>query len=199
MAYSIDSISDDCYEGTTCLINKYNIRDESKLAELEAMITLAITSEMEQVALKDGFNENDYKAIHRQLFDTLYTWAGEYRTIDISKKGTAFAKHDEIPELLMNCFKRLKAMDFFRGLPFDDFIDEIVDIYCTTNYIHPFREGNGRTQRVFLSQLIHYNGYEIHFSKIDTDELMLGTIHAAHGVVDYLRDIFKEHIKPTLR
>lgn len=102
MAYSVDSISDDCYEGTTCLINKYNIRDESKLAELEAMITLAITSEMEQVALKDGFNENDYKAIHRQLFDTLYTWAGEYRTIDISKKGTAFAKHDEIPELLMN-------------------------------------------------------------------------------------------------
>ena len=100
MAYSVDSISDDCYEGTTCLINKYNIRDESKLAELEAMITLAITSEMEQVALKDGFNENDYKAIHRQLFDTLYTWAGEYRTIDISKKGTAFAKHDEIPELL---------------------------------------------------------------------------------------------------
>ena len=99
----------------------------------------------------------------------------------------------------LNCFKRLKAMDFFRGLPFDDFIDEIVDIYCTTNYIHPFREGNGRTQRVFLSQLIHYNGYEIHFSKIDTDELMLGTIHAAHGVVDYLRDIFKEHIKPTLR
>lgn len=199
MAYSVDSISADCYEGTTCLINKFNIRDESKLAELEAMITLAKTSEMEHAALKGCFNENDYKAIHRKLFDTLYDWAGEYRTIDISKKGTAFAKCNEIPDLLMNCFKRLKSMDYFRGVPFDDFIDEIVDIYCTTNYIHPFREGNGRTQRVFLSQLIRYNGYEIHFSKIDTDELMLGTIHAAHGVVDYLRDIFKEHIKPTLR
>ena len=197
MAYSVDSISADCYEGTTCLINKFNIRDEAKLAELEAMITLAKTSELEQGALKDGFNENDYKIIHRQLFDTLYDWAGEYRTIDISKKGTAFAKQEDIPELLTNYFKRLKSMDYFRGLPFDDYIEEIVDIYCTTNYIHPFREGNGRTQRVFLSQLVRYNGFEIHFSKIGTDDLMLATIHSAHGVVDYLREIFKEHIKPA--
>lgn len=194
MAYSVDSISTDCYEGTTCLINKFNIRDESKLAELEAMITLAKTSELEQDVLKDGFDENDYKDIHRRLFDTLYNWAGEYRSIEISKKGTMFAKHDEIPELLTNCFKRLKSMDYFRELPFDDFIDEVVDIYCTTNYIHPFREGNGRTQRVFLSQLIRYNGYEINFSKSDTDYLMVATIHAAHGVVDYLREFFKENI-----
>lgn len=92
MAYSVDSISADCYEGTTCLINKFNIRDESKLAELEAMITLAKTSELEQTDLKGSFNENDYKAIHRQLFDTLYDWAGEYRTIDISKKRNSVCK-----------------------------------------------------------------------------------------------------------
>lgn len=199
MAYSVDPINADCYEGATCLIYKYDIKDEAKLAELEAMITFAKSSELEQAVLKEGFNENDYTDIHRQLFEPLYVWAGEYRTIDISKKGTAFANHDEIPALLTNCFKRLKAMNYFRGLPFDDYIEEIVDIYCTTNYIHPFREGNGRTQRVFLSQLIRYNGYEIHFSKIDTDYLMLATIHAAHGVVDYLREIFREHIKPFSR
>lgn len=197
MNYSVDPIITDCYEGTTCLINKYNIQDEVKLSELEAMITFAKSSELEQAAFNDCFDENDYKDIHRQLFETIYAWAGEYRTIDISKKGTAFANHDEIHVLLTNCFKRLKAMDYFRGLPFDDFIEEIVDIYCTTNYIHPFREGNGRTQRVFLSQLIRYNRYEIHFSRIDTDELMLATIHAAHGVFDFLRELFREHIKPA--
>ena len=195
MAYSVDSISSDCYEGTTCLINKFNIQDEVKLAELEAMITLAKTSELEQATLSDGFNEDDYRAIHKQLFDTLYDWAGEYRIIDISKKGTAFAGKDDVPVLLTNCFKRLKSLDYFRGLSFDDFVEEVVDIYCTTNYIHPFREGNGRTQRIFLSQLIRYNGYEIHFSKIDTDYLMVATIHAAHGVVDFLREIFKENIR----
>ena len=116
MEYSVDSISNNCYEGTTCLINKFNIQDEDKLAELEAMITLAKTSELELATLKDGFNEDDYRAIHRQLFDTLYDWAGEYRTIDISKKGTAFADKNDISELLTNCFKRLKSMDYFRGL-----------------------------------------------------------------------------------
>ncbi|MGN0536036.1 MAG: Fic family protein, partial [Eubacterium sp.] len=52
--------------------------------------------------------------------------------------------------------------------------------------IHPFREGNGRTQRVFLTQLINYNGYTIDFSEIDTDELMIATIQSANGVTDYL-------------
>lgn len=56
MAYSMDPISTDCYEGTTCLINKYDIHDEAKLAELEAMITFAKSSELEQVTLKDGFD-----------------------------------------------------------------------------------------------------------------------------------------------
>lgn len=63
--------------------------------------------------------------------------------------------------------------------------------------LHPFREGNDRTQRIFLAQLIHYNGYEINFSDIDTDALMIATIHAAHGVKDYLMDIFKDAIQSS--
>ncbi len=60
--------------------------------------------------------------------------------------------------------------------------------------LHPFREGNGRTQRVFIAQLIRHAGYEIDFSEIDPDELMIATIRAANGVEDGLRDLFAEHI-----
>lgn len=194
---SVTPLTDNCYEGTTCLINKYNIKDESKLKELETMITLAKTSELEKETLKDSFNEDDYRAIHKVIFEPLYDWAGEYRTIDISKKGTFFAEHNTIPELLRNCLKRMRDMDYFKGLSFDEFVDEIVDIYCSTNYIHPFREGNGRTQRVFISQLIRYNGYDIQFSEIDTDYLMLATIKSAQGVTDYIKEIFRKHIKPV--
>ncbi len=74
------------------------------------------------------------------------------------------------------------------------FIENIVDFYCTTNILHPFREGNGRTQRAFISQLIRNAGYEINFSKIDTDELMIATIKSANGVTDDLYKIFKENI-----
>lgn len=197
MSYSVEPLTDNCYEGTACLINKLNIRDSSKLKEVEGRITFAKTMELEKESLKDGFNEGDYRAIHKAIFEPLYDWAGEYRTIDISKKGTFFAEYNIVPELLRKCLERMRNLDYFRGLSFDEFIEEIVDIYCSTNFIHPFREGNGRTQRVFITQLIRYNGYEISFSTIDTDYLMLATIKSAQGVTDYLKEIFRENIKPA--
>lgn len=77
----------------------------------------------------------------------------------------------------------------------EQFVEEIVDFYCTTNYLHPFREGNGRTQRIFISKLIKYCGYRFDFSNIDPDLLMIATIQAANGVVDTLFNIFKKEIK----
>lgn len=81
------------------------------------------------------------------------------------------------------------------NLPKNEFINEIVDFYITTNMLHPFREGNGRTQRIFISKLIQYNGYKFEFSNIDSDELMQATINAANGVSDWLIKIFTEEIK----
>ena len=106
MSYSVDPLTDNCYEGTTCLINKFNIRDMSKLKELEAMVTLAKASDLEKLPLKKNFNVDDYCDIHRMIFGTLYDWAGEYRTINISKKTTSFAEPNKIPELLTNCFTK---------------------------------------------------------------------------------------------
>ena len=61
--------------------------------------------------------------------------------------------------------------------------------------LHPFREGNGRTQRIFLSQLIRYAGYEIDFSNMNADDLMSATIQAANGVDVYLKGIFAKAIR----
>lgn len=62
------------------------------------------------------------------------------------------------------------------------------------NILHPFREGNGRTERIFISQLIRFNGYDIDFSDIDTDYLMFATIQSAQGITDKLMNLFKENI-----
>lgn len=70
----------------------------------------------------------------------------------------------------------------------------MVDLYCTLNILHPFREGNGRTERIFISQLIRFNGYDIDFSDIDTDYLMFATIQSAQGITDNLVNLFKENI-----
>lgn len=86
MAYSIESTSDHCYEGTTCLINKLDIRDEHRLAEAEAAIVLGKLTALKQRPVQGTFNFEHYKQIHRFLFCDLYDWAGQIRDIDISKK-----------------------------------------------------------------------------------------------------------------
>ncbi len=113
----------------------------------------------------------------------------------MSKKGTNFAQANKIAQLMEACFKRLKDNDCFRNNTFEEFVTNVVDFYQVTNMIHPFREGNGRTQRLFIAQLIRHNGYDINFADIDGNELMIATIQAANGVKDNLVQIFKESIK----
>ena len=195
MSYSITTLTDNYYEGTNCLINKFNIQNEEQLAKIEAGITLAKTAELERNPIRASFDFEHYKQIHKYLFEDLYEWAGKIRTVDISKKGTNFTSAENIETVAIACFDRLKRFNYFRNLDFEDFVENIVDFYCSTNMLHPFREGNGRTQRIFIAQLIRFCGYDINFSEINTDELMVATIHSANGVTDYLKEIFKNHIK----
>lgn len=194
MGYSIDSITANCYPGSMVLINKFNIRDETKLNEIEAVLSSARYTSWETNPIENSFSFEHYKAIHRFLFSDLYEWAGKIRTVDISKKGFSFCPADDIDKHSARIFSRLAANNYFSELTHDDFVREIVDFYCTTNYLHPFREGNGRTQRLFLTQLIRNAGFDIRFSEIDTELLMIGTIKAAQGVVDLLFSIFSEAI-----
>jgi cell filamentation protein len=194
MSYSIDSLTADCYPGTSCLINKLDIRDEEMLAEYEAMVTTAKAALLEQNPLPGSFDFDHYRAIHKFLFEDIYAWAGQLRTVDMSKKGTAFVKAGEIKALGEKAFARLNHRRNFTGLTHEAFVENIVDFYRVINLLHPFREGNGRTQRVFFTQLIRNAGFDIHFAEVDPDELMLATIQAAGGVDDLLLAVFREAI-----
>ena len=77
MSYSIDSTTDGCYPGTTCLINKLGIQDETELADTEAAIVLGKASLLDQQPLPGSFDFEHYKRIHRFLFCDLYDWAGQ--------------------------------------------------------------------------------------------------------------------------
>ena len=79
-------------------------------------------------------------------------------------------------------------------MDFETFVNNIVDWYYTLNIIHPFREGNGRTERIFISYLIRFNGYDIDFSGIAADSLMIATIQATQGITENLVAIFRDNI-----
>ena len=195
MSYDVDTLTEGCYPGTTVLINNLSIRDEASLREAEALATYINASRLEANPIKGAFDFEHYKAIHRFLFEDIYGWAGEIRTVNMSKKGTPFCECSKIESRAKLIFERLAKMDFFRGLEHDAFVEEIVDFYCSTNALHPFREGNGRAQRAFITQLIRAADYDIQFSEIDTDLLMLATMQAAQGVTDNLKAIFQEAIE----
>ena len=194
MSYSIESLSDACYPGTSCLINKFDIRNEKQLAFVESRIVIGKTEELHKNPFSGNFDFTHYKAIHRFLFEDIYDWAGVIRTIDMSKKGTNFTKASQIEEMAGRIFGRLNRMNNYVGLDHKSFVDEITDFYCSTNMLHPFREGNGRTQRSFLQQLVQNAGYEVSFAMMDPDELMIATIQAANGVIDNLHSILMKHI-----
>ena len=195
MAYSIDPIQDNCYPGTTVLVNRFDIRDQAKLNEVETVLASARGAEWTARPMAESFDFAHYKAIHQFLFSDLYDWAGQIRTVNISKKGTNFCPAGEIEPQAKLIFEWLKEQDYFKGLPHDAFVEEITDFYCTTNYLHPFREGNGRTHRAFLTQLIRSAGYDLNWSEVDGDLLMIATIQAAQGVTDLLRQVLGQAIK----
>ena len=196
MSYSLDSSQEGCYPGTSVLINKLDIRDEQILAQVEADFTRLRISQWELNPLTDTFDFNHYKAIHAHLFSDLYDWAGQIRTIDLSKKGTRFCPTAEIENRADLIFTRLRQLNFLKDMKHSDFVEELTDFYCSTNELHPFREGNGRTQRLFLSQLVQNAGYTLNFSDMDGDLLMIATIQAAQGVTDLLKQLLGEAVKP---
>lgn len=193
MAYSLNPSSDNCYEGTTCLVNKLGIRDEKKLSEIEAGITFAKAVMLEETPIDDDFGFEHFKKIHEFLLCDLYEWAGQVRTVDISKKRTKFLDAASIESIGTRCFAKVKD-GYFENLSFDEFVKRIAEFYNDVNYIHPFREGNGRTQRIYFAQLIRHYGYDINFADVDTDELMIATIQASSGVMDFLVEFFENSI-----
>ncbi len=194
MPYLLDSILDDCYENTTVLINKFDIRDEEQLNEIEQNITMGLITKASIEIPFENVGFEFYKSLHRYVFSDIYEWAGEIRKVNISKKGTNFCPAEKIEENGLRIFNNLHKSNFLKALDGDEFIDKFVELYCELNYLHPFREGNGRIQRLFLAMLLKHNGKKIDFTKIDEDLFMIATIKSVSGDIFMLKDIFREHI-----
>ena len=194
MPYSINASNANCYPGTTILINKLDIVDQEALTEVERVSVSTHFSQIIANPPSDPFTFAFYRSLHRKLFGDLYEWAGELRNVDLSKKGTRFYAAASLAELGEAKFRYLQDAREFRGLAHEEFAYQIADFYHELNMLHPFREGNGRTQRLFFTLLIRRAGYNINFSDCDTDDLILATIRAAQGVMDYLIAFFAENI-----
>jgi cell filamentation protein len=137
-----------CYPGTNVLINKLGLREQGQLDAFEAEITAQRASE----PLPAGtLSYRQYRAIHRHLFQDVYPWAGKLRTVRISKEGSAFCYPEHIDREMRRLFANLSTRKHFRKLNAAAFSESAAHFLADLNAIHPFREGNGRTQLSFAS------------------------------------------------
>ena len=114
----------------------------------------------------------ELQRIHRSLFGKIYDWAGELRTVNIRKGSEEyFLDYAYLENGAKFVFEELRKENYMQGLKRKDFVKRLAYFYEQSNIIHPFREGNGRTQRIFWQRVANEAGYKIDWSKVIGEEL----------------------------
>lgn len=175
------------------LKNRLGIRDSDELDRAERIIVLGRTR---QGSPTGNLDAQHIKSIHKHLFQDVYDWAGQYRSVEIGKGGRWFHNHRYIEQGMADVEKTLRSGRFGQGMTADQYSDFASEVIANLNYVHPFREGNGRTQTEFLRQLSERAGHELNSEKIQRD-VWITACHVSHsGTNDLLKAAITYAIDP---
>ena len=160
-----------CYPDSRVLKNKLDIHDRDELFNEERNLSNLRNEELLHSPIRGRFNFIHLQKIHAYLFQDIYPWAGEVRTVDIAK-GDLFCRYFAIASEADRIFTELKREKYLGGLDAGTFASRLAYYFAEINALHPFREGNGRTQREFIRQLAYQNNYLITYSGTTQDEMI---------------------------
>lgn len=153
-----------CYPGSSVLRNKQGFRSQAELDGFEA----AATAQRADEPLPSGrLSMSHYYAVHRHLFQDVVAWAGRPRTVRLGKSGSVFCYPEHVNREMKTLFADLKAQRHLHGASPDAFAHDASAFLSTLNAIHPFREGNGRTQMTFLALLADQAGHPIDLERLE--------------------------------
>ncbi len=148
------------------LENKLGITNSAELARTEEKLSKQRAIEMFETGYLDSLQAGTYESlanIHNYLFSDIYDFAGKLRTVNMSKGSFRFAPVMYLESALENIDK----------MPQSTF-DEIIEKYVEMNVAHPFREGNGRSTRIWLDLILKKEiGYVVDWSKVDKEDYLL--------------------------
>ena len=148
------------------LENRLNITDSAELACEEEQISKKKAVQLFDRKLLDTFDVGTFAglaAIHKYMFEDIFDFAGEIRTVNLVKGNFRFA-----PSMYLQA-----ALDNIDKMPQSNF-DEIIEKYVEMNIVHPFREGNGRSTRIWLDHILKNEiGKVVDWSKVDKEDYLL--------------------------
>ena len=146
------------------------------MEEAEFRYSTIRSVELTEKFLKVPFNTYILKDFLKTLFSDVYDWAGEYRTVDISKGNSRFCNMNFIESELERVYKEIKSLNYLQNLDQKEFSEQVAYFIGEINAIHPFREGNGRTQREFINQLALNSNYYVNWHDCLVEDILEATI-----------------------
>lgn len=172
--------------GTSVLRNRVGAQTHAELRDAENDLVEARVIELREDPdlLGDRTYDLAYlRAIHAQLFQDVYLWAGDLRTVGIEKGSESFCPPDSISRPMEHVAAEIYQLDRLRGVDDGDLASKVAYLYDYVNYAHPFREGNGRSTREFFDLLLSERGSGLDWGKTDLEELHRAC-HAARANLD---------------
>ncbi|MDR7380447.1 cell filamentation protein [Rhodoferax ferrireducens] len=187
------------YPGTRVLRNIPGIRDDATLRDFEYEQTKLRIEELRDNPIPGKFDLEHLKAIHAHVFQDVYEWAGQTRTVSISKNGDSFAQPAFIESYSRQLSTALAKENNLQGLEKPQFVERIAHFYADWNALHPFREGNGRTTRELIGQIAREAGYDLDQTRIDNskDQWNDAARRSFHGDLAPVKEILTEAIRPS--
>ena len=152
---------------------------------------------MKRRRLPGQYDLDHLRAFHWTIFQDVYPWAGQLRTVLIVKAGASFCLPHQIVDTAADVSARLAAADHLRGRDRAGFLDGLAPLLAEVNALHPFREGNGRTQRSFLAQLARDAGFRLDWAAVDRDANIDAARAAADGDLAPMRALLAPVVRPV--
>lgn len=180
------------YPGTNVLVNKFGITDATALSSIERTVSAKAIADMKIDGVTGRFDRRHLQDIHKRIFGDIYDRAGEFRDIQIWKGGTEFVAPEGIEYELDDLCGRIRDAGYFQCMDRAGTANALADVTADLNLIHPFREGNGRTQRAFVSQLALNAGYDLDFTKMSENDMRNASMAAARGNRNLMRYLFRD-------
>ena len=177
--YDADNVY--CYEDSVVLRNKLGITNQLLLEKFESDITSSRLIELELKPINGKFDLKHLQAIHFAIFQDIYDWAGKIRTVDISRENSRFANMRMIDSASKKLFTNLAKENLFTNQNIQEISLKLAHYLSEINVLHPFRDGNGRVQRVFVAQLALAAGYKLSYSDLKQSEMYEAIEHAFFG------------------
>lgn len=188
--------------------NKIGAKTLPELTKKDKELTALKILDFRDNPIDGDFDYEHLKAIHGYLFGDIYTFAGKDRhemglTVKPFQKAgdsnfgdTMFVHGSKIPTAAKELFDSLQKKNLLKDLPQNSFARASATFFGELNMLHPFREGNGRTQRLFMEALAKNAGYILSLDKIPGDKMITACQEANRGFSARMEILFKQNLEP---